>query len=156
MNDACTLIMFLVDFAVHSSDSKLKRDMLSVLVGQLIDKIDLVKGWDDAASAAHGGMKTALLAAHAMFDGQSWRDLLLARHIDEHWGDTYKTLEELYKACYAIPHAIYRRDSPALRGVRWPAMRVARASDASLFSASSSGSGGGSGGGDASGDAFDA
>ncbi len=140
--------MSLVEFAIHASDSKLKRDMLGLLVGQLVEKIGLVQNLKDAASQARGGMKTALLAAHAMFDGQSWRDLLLARHLDEHWGDVRKTLEEVYTTCYAIPHAIYRKGSPVLRGVPKPAMRVARASDASLFDSSSSGS--------ESGDSFEA
>ncbi len=123
LNDVCTLLRAIVKFAIHESDSKLKRDMFSVLVGQLIEKTNLTHEMKDAAKLARGEIKTSLLAVHAMLDGQDWKRLLLAKDMDAHWEDKHETLGELHGACYAIPRTIYGGTSPVLRDVSWPSYK---------------------------------
>jgi hypothetical protein len=121
--DICTLMISLCNAALRA-DASLKHDLLSVMVGQLIDKTALAEHLKEAASHCRGKLKTAVLACVAMFEGEDWKRLLLEKHFETHWRDRRHVLEELYEETYAIPACIYKHGSPALRGFEFPSWSI--------------------------------
>ena len=94
------------------------------MVGPLIDSTAIAAHLEEAAGYGTSKLKTALLTAQAMFDGEDWKRLLLDEHFDTDWCDRRRVLEELYSETYAIPACIYKHGSPALRGFKFPSWNI--------------------------------
>ena len=111
---------------MHAQLSLIKHYLLPVTVGQLIDKTAIAAHLKQAVWHGRSKLKTALLAAKAMFNGEDWKRLLLDKHFDADWRDRRHVLEELHSEIYAIPACIYKHDSPALRGFKFSSWNITR------------------------------
>ena len=76
------MMISLCDAALRA-DASLNHELLPVVVGQLVDKAATAEHFKEVALPSRSELKTALLATHAMFDGEIWKRLLLDKHFDE-------------------------------------------------------------------------
>ena len=79
--DICNVLISLCDCALYA-DAALKHNLLSVMIGQLVEKTALAEHLRKAALFCRGEPKSALLQAHAMFDAEDWKRLLLDKHFE--------------------------------------------------------------------------
>lgn len=121
--DICNILISTCGRALYA-DGALKHDLLSVMIGQLVERTNLGKHLREAGSFCRGDLKNAMLVAQTMFDGENWKTLRLDKHFGAHWHDRRRVLQELNHEALAIPDCIYKRDSPALHGFEFPSWKI--------------------------------